>query len=461
MIMLREVQHERVTGTDGKSLPVEATFGGLKLTEGPGGRHFLIDAVVFNPKTATCGVCGYGCLYPRSLGFTASSYIIPLTFSGDYLLVKAIMCDGTQQTGWECTCDFSSDDTTIATVDPACQSHGTGMGIGGTNFRGTAVDVPGPHCGDQTLYASCPVTVRPSVDILLNGTVLGSQTVNVIVGQKINLTTSTHPSNATVTNSQWTIPPNTADAPIASYTIVDGTGGAYSATTAQPTLTGTSVNYYWVGTGTYTVTYSATVNNTAVSKQVSFQVVKPSLTISTSSGTIAVDSIYGDPRLRFGYSDGTPGVRFSYSNVTMPTGFSGGSFQWTQVVSSANITITPNVGNQQVLQGTNMIDSGFAYPFVYNTGVQMEDSPDAPLDSSWSHLSYTASFVSYVMFKPSGTDAIWVPLKKVSWSWTAGATRTGSPNTWTLDAGSSKTVNAAADATAEPQWSARVQDVIQ
>jgi hypothetical protein len=53
----------------GELLPDSATFGGLTLTEEPGGRHFLLDAVVFNPKTATCGVCGFGCLYPNSLFF--------------------------------------------------------------------------------------------------------------------------------------------------------------------------------------------------------------------------------------------------------------------------------------------------------------------------------------------------------------------------------------------------------
>jgi hypothetical protein len=39
MVMLKGVQHEHVTGTDGKPLPLEAGFGGLKLTEAAGGRY--------------------------------------------------------------------------------------------------------------------------------------------------------------------------------------------------------------------------------------------------------------------------------------------------------------------------------------------------------------------------------------------------------------------------------------
>src|SRR5205823_2810862 len=67
MIMLKELQHHHIPGTDGKPLPLSGLFGGMKLTEAPGGRHFLIDAVVYNPKTATCAACGYGCVYPRFL----------------------------------------------------------------------------------------------------------------------------------------------------------------------------------------------------------------------------------------------------------------------------------------------------------------------------------------------------------------------------------------------------------
>jgi len=71
------------------------------------------------------------------------------------------MCDGTNQTAWACVCSFSSDDTGIATTDPACQAQGTGVSDGATTFRTVAADVPGPHCGDQTLHSQRPVQVQP------------------------------------------------------------------------------------------------------------------------------------------------------------------------------------------------------------------------------------------------------------------------------------------------------------
>jgi hypothetical protein len=116
---------------------------------------------VYNPKTATCSACGYGCVYPRYLFFPdyASGYNVAVGETGDALHVSARMCDGTTQTSMECSCKFSSDNTSLATVDSACQASGTGMDAGSTYFRGTAPDMPGPFCGDQTLRTSINVII--------------------------------------------------------------------------------------------------------------------------------------------------------------------------------------------------------------------------------------------------------------------------------------------------------------
>lgn len=159
MIDLKMIQMEGIAGASAELLPETAKFGGMKLREEPRGRHFLIDALVFNPKTATCGVCGYGCLYPQSVNMPGGQYIIALADSGEVIAVNARMCDGTNQTGWECVSEFSSDNTGVATVDPWCQSRGFGMGDGFTTVRTVARDVPGPHCGEQTLNSSRPATV--------------------------------------------------------------------------------------------------------------------------------------------------------------------------------------------------------------------------------------------------------------------------------------------------------------
>jgi hypothetical protein len=159
MIDLKMIQKEGMPGASSELLPETAVYGGLKLREEPGGRHFLIDTVVFNPKTATCGVCGFGCLYATYLNIPGGTYIVALADSGEVIAVNAHMCDGSNQTGWACLNEFSTDDAGVAQVDPWCQSRGFGFGPGGTTIRTIARDVPGPHCGEQTLLASRPLTV--------------------------------------------------------------------------------------------------------------------------------------------------------------------------------------------------------------------------------------------------------------------------------------------------------------
>ena len=166
MIDLKMIQREGMPGASGELLPETAVYGGMKLREEPGGRHFLIDALVFNAKTATCGVCGYGCLYPGSMNIPGGTYIIALADSGEVIAVNAHMCDGTNENGWECVSEFSTDSSAVGTVDPWCQSHGFGISEGSTTIRTVARDVPGPHCGEQTLGASRPMTVVPKADRL-------------------------------------------------------------------------------------------------------------------------------------------------------------------------------------------------------------------------------------------------------------------------------------------------------
>jgi len=119
--------------------------------------------VVFNPKTATCGVCGYGCLYPQSLITIPGGMDLIVGELSGALGVQANMCDGTHQTGWQCSCDFSSGDSSVATINEFCTNYITGVGSGSTFTNGTAVNVPGPHCGEQTLFLACAVRVKPHI----------------------------------------------------------------------------------------------------------------------------------------------------------------------------------------------------------------------------------------------------------------------------------------------------------
>jgi hypothetical protein len=184
MVMLRTVQHERVTGTDGKSLPVEATFGGLKLTEAAGGRHFLIDAVVYNPKTATCGVCGYGCLYP--LGIHAIPSNLPLGAGGaaGSTMIEANMCDGSKDDTYGCIAEYTADHPSYVSVTTGCPNWDvTGLQGGIDHMTIWAIDVPGPACGERNLSTAFTAVVKPKVTgITPNKALIGTSNNVTITG---------------------------------------------------------------------------------------------------------------------------------------------------------------------------------------------------------------------------------------------------------------------------------------
>jgi hypothetical protein len=68
-------------------------------------------------------------------------------------------------------------------------------------------------------------------------------------------------------------------------------------------------------------------------------------------------------------------------------------------------------------------------------------------------------FKMYIMFKPAGADSIWVPLKRVDWSWQGCATKDSEDN-WTLDDSSDVSdVGSLVDETNHPLWSRSTDDV--
>jgi len=157
----------------------------------------------------------------------------------------------------------------------------------------------------------------PTVNISFNGNTVNGQTVNVVVGQEINLTTSVDPGGGTVTNSQWTVPGGNSDR-IANYVIsfTNSQSSTSATVTNLNTLTNSSVDFYWTSGGNgRTVQYSAKVNGKSVHAQVTFNVQRPTASIMTTTGTPAVfvpsdGSLAGVLALEYGDSWGDSGHQF-------------------------------------------------------------------------------------------------------------------------------------------------------
>ena len=161
LINLKHLQRERIPGVNGEIFPETATFGGLRLTEDPRGRHFLIDAVVFNAKTATCGVCGYGCLYAQSIVTSPRTLVVSEGGPAGTFIVNARMCDGSIQNNWACIAEFTQTNPTITDFSSGCiTSEVTGLSAGTSTINVFALDVPNRFCGEQNLVTSIAVSVQ-------------------------------------------------------------------------------------------------------------------------------------------------------------------------------------------------------------------------------------------------------------------------------------------------------------
>jgi hypothetical protein len=271
----------------------------------------------------------------------------------------------------------------------------------------------------------------------------------------MNLTTSVYPSNGTVTDSQWTVPGLDSDR-IANYVVVPPPQNGYTPTSATvtnlATLTNSSVDFYWITAGSRTVQYTAKVNQKSVQAQVTFNVQKPTaqISIATSSTNIGVDSQSGLTELRLGNPDTTPGLTFTRT-VSIPSGFNG-STQWVQVFTKKSASLM-DYNAQVTALNTPGLDDFYPYPLdagATSANLKTSDTPALFLDGFVSgSVDFEATM--WLLFRPTaGTNPIWVPLRRVSWVWTANATYDGA--TWTINSHSDPTNLSDADSTNHPQW---------
>lgn len=93
------------------------------------------------------------------------------------------------------------------------------------------------------------------------------------------------------------------------------------------------------------------------------------------------------------------------------------------------------------------LDSG--YP--YESGAIASDSPGLTFQTAFESVIIDESFDMYLMFKPSSTEAIWVPIKKLNWGWDATAEKIN--GTWQIVGTPTKFSNPPTDVTTHPQWS--------
>ncbi len=245
----------------------------------------------------------------------------------------------------------------------------------------------------------------------------------IIVGERLNLTAEVIPSG-TLSNHSWTIPQTAVKDFVVSQ---DQTQGNI---VLVDVLNTSSVNFVWVdghinGTTVKTVTYNGVVNGQSVNGQASFNVFRPTTTSSTQTdATTEIDTATGQLELHLGVPNGIPGIKFLRGLVSVPQPFSGET-QWVQLYNSRVINIILANGQTGAIN-----DSGLdgCYPYAPVDSPTASDSPGfilsaPPLPSPVQSINSSNNWTMWLMFKPSGANSVWVPLKKATWSWSASATR--------------------------------------
>ena len=162
-----------------------------------------------------------------------------------------------------------------------------------------------------------------------------------------------------------------------------------------------------------------------------------------------------------GTGNSTNGMIWSNVTVNVPAPFSGnGQCTFTQLVNPNRIAYVSGVSKPQVpYNGILGIDGSFNYGSswgVTGTGNDV-DSPNQPLyyTAGLTEFSDADAFTTYVMYQPSG--GVWVPLEKISWTWSVTLDWQTQTSQFSLTAGYPHTAGQAGTpahvpTTDPPQW---------
>jgi hypothetical protein len=263
---------------------------------------------------------------------------------------------------------------------------------------------------------------------------------DVIVGNAINLVVDVEPAILSQENVQWYIPGEI----VANW---QANVEHSILTEIEPwDLQCENILFYWVdGCDNRVLKCEVKIEGKTFEGNTTFNVKRPVSALTISQGAVDVGLVDGKKALHLG-SSSNPGI-VVVRTISIPAGFSGAT-EWVQLCYPADRHLID--GEWEIWSGSGLDDT---YP--YSVGDYFSDSPGTPLLFEYSKVTCNNSSEIYLLFKPSGQDSIYVPLKVVNWSWSGEATH--QVFEW-IPGTSSVPPAISADTTRYPAWSQRVQD---
>lgn len=296
--------------------------------------------------------------------------------------------------------------------------------------------------------------VAPIIEIYRNGQRITNTTQNVIVGQQIYMTTVVVTCSSCSPNftSQWTIPGNKVKdyvvlCNVANNECQDPTSGTVTPLT---NFSDREIKYYWIdGADGRQVQYTVTVNGRQYSKTATFNVKRPTATVTSQTTDVYVTN----RAISFGnYSAQIPGIIFS-ATTTIPNSFTG-DFQWVQIWNKNRVIKYVNTRGRLIQCTSYGVGLDTIYP--YTTGTTANDVPEVPFRGIFRNVVVNESYNMYFMFQPTNLSepTIPVPLQVVDWNWYGEASSSDGINWTKVNRTPTTTVNPSGrNTTNYPRWS--------
>jgi hypothetical protein len=279
--------------------------------------------------------------------------------------------------------------------------------------------------GSCAAYTAQTATASPNITFTGQTQSLNGTTQSAVVGQQIALTASfTLPPGITVQSQSWSVPGTT----VGRYT-----ASVDSGTTSATDFTQQSTTFYWVdAASSRTITFTLNLSDgSQPSASVTFDVngpVSATLTVTSGPFTPAIFNSASPPKVQVGNGTTIAGITFT---AGASSGDSGGQYSFVQIINTSAITRTDSIaGTCHETVGTGL---DTVYPYGSVTATTTNDSPSTGFYATDEEIITTESFTMYLLWQPSVSPSIPVPIGYVNWQWSADVVQTSpSPPLWSM-----------------------------
>jgi hypothetical protein len=272
-----------------------------------------------------------------------------------------------------------------------------------------------------------------------------NQTLNVEAGWPINVGTQVTPSDQTMTY-QWTVAGSGGTPPTAIKNFNVVYSGQYNGSNVNSTsgnvvpLGSSDLNiatpptFHFIDNASHNVSCAVTIAGQQISAQTTFSASKPSINITTTTDSVHLDQYQSTPGIAIGLGDvnanpSVAGITFQASAI--PNGYNG-SIKWIQIytpdMSAVDNASPPNTYSDQ---GSGL-DTTYPYLYPDITIQNRQDDPCQGLANGLISLAVNDSATMWLLYTPTLSGSIQVPIQKVNWSWSGTCTYNSQTQQWAL-----------------------------